>query len=296
MLDSIIEFIKTFLMLFFELLILFIIVSFIVSLIQQVVSEEKIKRLLSKPNQAISYILGMVFGAMTPFCSCSTIPILAGLLNSKVPFGPAMSFLIASPLMNPLIVFMVWALLGWRVAIVYFVVLAIFSILTGFVFSKMNLTESYKGVNVKGDGFFANKTGSRVKQALNDAWAFLYPMLPYLFIGVFIGAFIYGFVPETFITKYASGDGVIAVLIASVIGIPMYIRPETMLPIAEALVSKGMSLGTVVALIIGGAGASIPEVVLLSKLFKKKFVVSFVIAILVVAVATGLIVNMIVQV
>ncbi|RIL62938.1 permease [Staphylococcus epidermidis] len=294
MLDSIIEFIKTFLMLFFELLVLFIIVSFIVSLIQQVVSEEKIKRLLSKPNKAVNYILGMIFGAVTPFCSCSTIPILAGLLNSKVPFGPAMSFLIASPLMNPLMLFMLWALLGWKVAVVYFVVLAIFSILTGLVFSKMNLSESYKGVNVKGDGFFANKTGSRFKQALNDAWAFLYPMLPYLFIGVFIGAFIYGFIPEAFITKYASGDGFISVLIASVIGIPMYIRPETMLPIAEALVAKGMSLGTVVALIIGGAGASIPEVVLLSKLFKKKFVISFVIAILVVAIATGLIVNIII--
>ncbi|WP_339035974.1 permease [Mammaliicoccus sciuri] len=294
MLDSIIEFIKTFLMLFFELLVLFIIVSFLVSLIQQVVSEEKIKRLLSKPNQAINYILGMVFGAITPFCSCSTIPILAGLLNSKVPFGPAMSFLIASPLMNPLMLFMLWALLGWKVAVIYFVVLAVFSILTGLVFSKMNLANSYKGVNVKGDGFFANKSGSRFKQALNDAWAFLYPMLPYLFIGVFIGAFIYGFVPETFITKYASGDGVISVFIASVIGIPMYIRPETMLPIAEALVSKGMSLGTVVALIIGGAGASIPEVVLLSKLFKKKFVVSFVIAILVVAIVTGLMVNIII--
>ena len=294
MVDSIMEFIKTFLMLFFELLLLFIIVSFIVSLIQQVISEEKIKRFLSKPNQAINYILGMVFGAITPFCSCSTIPILAGLLNSKVPFGPSMSFLIASPLMNPLMLFMLWALLGWKVAVVYFVVLAIFSILTGLVFSKMNLAESYKGVNVKGDGFFANKTGSRFKQAINDAWAFLYPMLPYLFIGVFIGAFIYGFVPETFITKYASGNGIISVFIASVIGIPMYIRPETMLPIAEALVSKGMSLGTVVALIIGGAGASIPEVVLLSKLFKKKFVVSFVIAILVVAIATGLIINIIV--
>ncbi|PTE90061.1 permease [Staphylococcus equorum] len=294
MVDSIIEFIKTFLMLFFELLLLFIVVSFIVSLIQQVVSEEKIKKLLSKPNKAVNYILGMIFGAVTPFCSCSTIPILAGLLNSKVPFGPAMSFLIASPLMNPLMIFMLWALLGWKVAIVYFVVLAIFSILTGLVFSKMNLAESYKGVNVKGDGFFANKTGSRFKQALNDAWAFLYPMLPYLFIGVFIGAFIYGFIPEEFITKYASGDGFISVFIASVIGIPMYIRPETMLPIAEALVSKGMSLGPVVALIIGGAGASIPEVVLLSKLFKKKFVVSFVIAILVVAIATGLIVNIII--
>ena len=294
MLDSIMEFIKTFVMLFFELLTLFIIVSFIVSLIQQVVSEEKIKRFLSKPNQAISYVLGMVFGAMTPFCSCSTIPILAGLLNSKVPFGPAVSFLIASPLMNPLMIFMLWALLGWKVAIVYFIVLAIFSILTGFVFSKMNLAETYKGVNVKEDGFFANKTGSRVKHALNDAWAFLYPMLPYLFIGVFIGAFIYGFVPETFITIYASGGGIISVFIASIIGIPMYIRPETMLPIAEALASKGMSLGTVVALIIGGAGASIPEVVLLSKLFKKKFVISFVIAILVVAISTGLMVNIVI--
>ena len=294
MIDSIMEFIKTFLMLFFELLLLFIVVSFIVSLIQQVVSEEKIIKLLSKPNEVVNYILGMIFGAVTPFCSCSTIPILAGLLNSKVPFGPAMSFLIASPLMNPLMIFMLWALLGWKVAVVYFVVLAIFSILTGLVFSKMNLAESYKGVNVKGDGFFANKTGSRFKQALNDAWAFLYPMLPYLFIGVFIGAFIYGFIPEEFITKYASGDGFISVFIASVIGIPMYIRPETMLPIAEALVSKGMSLGTVVALIIGGAGASIPEVVLLSKLFKKKFVISFIIAILVVAIVTGLIVNIII--
>lgn len=93
MLDSIMEFIKTFSMLFFELLLLFIVVSFIVSLIQQVVSEEKIKKLLSKPNKSINYILGMIFGAITPFCSCSTIPILAGLLNSKVPFGPAMSSL-----------------------------------------------------------------------------------------------------------------------------------------------------------------------------------------------------------
>ncbi|UXR78443.1 permease [Staphylococcus sp. IVB6227] len=291
MIDSIMEFIKTFFSLFFELLILFIVVSFIVSLIQQVVSEERIQRLLSKPNQIVNYTMGMLFGAMTPFCSCSNIPILAGLLNSKVPFGPSISFLVASPLMNPLMIFLLWTLLGWQVAVVYLIVLAIFSILTGLIFSKMNLADSYKGVTVKGEGFFANQTGSRVKQALNDAWAFLYPMLPYLLIGVLIGAIIHDFVPEAFITKYASGDSVISVFIASVIGIPMYIRPETMLPISEALVSKGMSLGTVIALIIGGAGASIPEVVLLSKLFKKKFVISFVIAILIVAIATGLIIN-----
>lgn len=234
MADSIIEFTKTFLMLSAELLALFIVVSFIVSLIQQVVSEEKIKSFLNRPNKAVNYILGTFFGAITPFCSCSTIPILAGLLNSKVPFGPSMSFLIASPLMNPVMIFMLWVLLGWKTALIYFIVLSIFSILAGVIFSKLNFAETYKGVTVKGDGFFSTKQGSRVKQALNDAWAFLYPMLPYLFIGVFIGAFIYGFIPADCITKYASGDGLFSVVIASVIGVPMYIRPETMLPIAEA--------------------------------------------------------------
>ncbi|HLR20025.1 MAG TPA: permease [Staphylococcus sp.] len=294
MIESIIDFGKTFLILFFELLALFIVVSFIVSFIQQIVSEDKIQKLLSKPNKVSNYILGMIFGALTPFCSCSTIPILAGLLNSKVPFGPSMSFLIASPLMNPLMIFLLWILLGWKITIIYFIVLAIFSIITGIIFSKMNLIESYKEVTVKGDGFFSNNSESRIKQAFNDAWSFLFPMLPYLFIGVFIGAFIYGFIPETFITQYANGNSVFSVFIASIIGIPMYIRPETMLPIAEALVSKGMSLGTVIALIIGGAGASIPEIILLTKLFKKKFIISFIITILGVAFATGIIINLII--
>src|SRR5699024_4967973 len=126
MTDSIIEFIKTFLMLFFELLALFIVVSFIVSLIQQVVSEDKIQKLSSKQNKATNYVLGMILRSIRLFCSCSTIPILAGLFNSEVPFGPAMSFLRASALMIPLMIFMLWILLGWKVAVVYFVVLAIF--------------------------------------------------------------------------------------------------------------------------------------------------------------------------
>jgi len=294
MTDSLLEFMKTFLILFFELLALFIVISFIVSLIQQTVSEEKIRSILNRPNKPVSYILATLFGAITPFCSCSTIPILAGLLNSKVPFGPSMSFLMASPLMNPVMIFALWILLGWKVAVVYFIVIGIFSVLVGVIFSRLNLEETYKGVTIKGEGFFADAKGSKVKRALNDAWAFLYPLLPYLFIGVFIGAFIYGFVPEEFVTRYASGDGFISVAIASVLGIPMYIRPETMIPIADALVTKGMAIGTVIALIIGGAGASIPELALLSKLFKKKFLVAFITAILTVAVSAGLIFNLVI--
>src|SRR5699024_12545149 len=119
MADSIIEFIKTFLMLSAELLALFIVVSFIVSFIQQVVSEEKIKRFLNRPNKAVNYILGTFFGAVTHFCSCSTIPILARLLNSKVPFVPSMSFLIASPLMNPVMSLSRCVGLVWKIVHMY---------------------------------------------------------------------------------------------------------------------------------------------------------------------------------
>src|SRR5699024_8709185 len=200
-------------------------------------------------------ILGTFFGAVTPFCSCSTIPILAGLLNSKVPFGPSMSFLIASPLMNPVMIFMLWVLLGWKIALVYFIVLSIFSIVAGLVFSKFHLAETYKGVMVKGDGFFSNNQGSKMKQALNDAWAFLYPMLPYLFIGVFFGAFIYGFIPADFITEYASGDRLFSVIIAAV---------------------------------IGGAGERMPEVAMLSKLSTKIYLAAFIATVLIVATGRGL--------
>src|SRR5690625_256703 len=115
--DNMLEFIRNFLILFFELLALFILVSIVVSLIKQSVSEEKIQQLLNRPNKALNYFLGVFFGAITPFCSCSTVPILAGLLNAKVPFGPSISFLIASPLMNPIVVVMLWVLLGWKITV-----------------------------------------------------------------------------------------------------------------------------------------------------------------------------------
>src|SRR5699024_11797993 len=119
-----------------------------------------------------------------------------------------------------------WILLGWKIAITYFIVLSIFSVLAGLVFSKLNLAETYKGVTVKGDGFFSNNQGSKMKQALNDAWAFLYPMLPYLFIGVFIVAFIYVFIPADFFTKYASVAVIFYVLFVYMILYTMYICNE----------------------------------------------------------------------
>jgi len=291
--EDIVNFLQTFFKLFLELTVLFIFISFLVSLLQQKVTEDNIKRILDRPNKWSGYIYGTGLGALTPFCSCSTIPILAGLLSSKAPFGPSMSFLIASPLLNPVIVILLWTFLGWKLTLYYVIIVGLFSILIGVAWKGLGLEHSVKNVRVRKQNTNHKTDIPRWKVALDDAWTFFYPLLPYLLIGVFIGAFIYDFIPQDFIVKYAGGDKPWTIPIASVIGIPMYIRAEAILPIGDALISKGMGVGSVIALLIGGAGASIPEVVLLSKLFKKKLVIAFVFSILIVAISTGFIIQMI---
>lgn len=291
--NSFLSFLQTFFILFIELTVLFIFISFLVSLLQQKFTEERIKQILNRPNKWTGYLYGTGLGALTPFCSCSTIPILAGLLSSKAPFGPSISYLIASPLLNPVIIIMSWTLLGWKLTLYYFIIIVIFSMLIGIVWERLGLEHSVKKVKVRRGNGTNDESVPKWRLAIRDAWSFFYSLLPYLLIGVFIGAIIHDFIPQDIIVKYAGSDKPWAIPIASVIGIPMYIRAETMLPIGSALVGKGMGIGAVIALLIGGAGASIPEVVLLSKLFKPKLVVAFVISILSVAIITGFIVQII---
>lgn len=291
--NSFLSFLQTFFILFIELTVLFIFISFLVSLLQQKFTEERIKQILNRPNKWTGYLYGTGLGALTPFCSCSTIPILAGLLSSKAPFGPSISYLIASPLLNPVIIIMLWTLLGWKLTLYYFIIIVIFSMLIGIVWERLGLEHSVKKVKVRRGNGTNDESVPKWRLAIRDAWSFFYSLLPYLLIGVFIGAIIHDFIPQDIIVKYAGSDKPWAIPIASVIGIPMYIRAETMLPIGSALVGKGMGIGAVIALLIGGAGASIPEVVLLGKLFKRKLVVAFVISILSVAIITGFIVQII---
>src|SRR5699024_2464134 len=128
MMDTFLNFLQTFFKLFLELIVLFIFFSFLLTWLQQKETEKKIKRVLDRPNKCSGYLYGTGLGALTPFCSCSTIPILAGLLSSKAPFGPSMSFLIASPLLNPVIVILLWTLLGWKLTLYYVVIVGIFAV------------------------------------------------------------------------------------------------------------------------------------------------------------------------
>ena len=284
---------KYFLIITGELLALFIGISFLVALLQEFISEETIRRFLTKPKKWLGNILGAALGAATPFCSCSTVPILVGLLNGGAPFGASMSFLISSPLLNPVILILFVTMIGWKFTLFYGIITFTFAVIIGAVWEQMGLAGTYKNVRIElgccaGDGVTGPLTKKeKVRRAGMQTWGLFIQVVPYLIIGAAIGSFIYGFVPEQFIIKVAGPGNFLAIPAAAVIGVPMYIRVETMIPIASVLLSKGMALGAIMALIIGGAGASIPELTLLASIFKPRLVVTFAVTILVVAILTG---------
>ena len=277
-----------------ELIILFIGITYLVGLIQEYVPDETIKRALGGRHRILGSFLGAGFGALTPFCSCSTIPLLLGMLNAGVPFASAMAFLFASPLLNPVIVSLFILLMGWKITALYFAVTFLAAIVIGLMLDSLGFAAQVKSVAaVRGccDCEQAEDAKSRVQRSARFAFSLFRQLVPYLLLGAGIGAFIHGFVPTELISSIAGSGNPFAVPVAAIIGVPIYIRAETMIPIGLALIEKGMSTGAVLALVIGGAGASIPELTLLSAIFKRKMLAAFVLTIIAIAVAVGYLAN-----
>ena len=277
-----------------ELIVLFIGITFLVGLIQEYVPDETIKRALGGRHRILGSFLGAGFGALTPFCSCSTIPLLLGMLNAGVPFASAMAFLFASPLLNPVIVSLFILLMGWKITALYFAVTFLAAIVIGLMLDSLGFAAQVKSVAaVRGccDCEQAEDAKSRVQRSARFAFSLFRQLVPYLLLGAGIGAFIHGFVPTELISSIAGSGNPFAVPVAAIIGVPIYIRAETMIPIGLALIEKGMSTGAVLALVIGGAGASIPELTLLSAIFKRKMLAAFVLTITAIAVAVGYLAN-----
>lgn len=302
--ESLIHAGQTFLMLFGELFALFIGISFVVALLQIYVSQERIKRILTTPKKGLNSILGALLGAVTPFCSCSTIPVLVGLFKSGAPFSGAISFLLTSPILNPAILTLLLAFFGLKATVVYTVFTFTFAVVMGLVLDKLGFEKEVKNVSVRGghqdavswetlQGTFWQKQAQAFRISLKDAFGLFKGVVLYLLLGAGIGAFIYEFIPTELLANFAGANNLWAVPLAAVVGIPMYIRTETMIPIASILIAKGVAPGVMIALILGGAGASIPEVSLLNSIFKKKMVIAFVLCIFFVATVTGYIFNIV---
>lgn len=342
-----------------ELVLIFVAVSFIVGILMEYLPPSRIRDFLSNRMTWVQYLLGAGLGAATPFCSCSTVPITAGLLKGGVPFGPTMAFLFSSPVLNPIIIALVLSLFGIKVTVVYLAVTFLGSMALAAILSKMGMERQVKplislqtasccGESAKAEpalvsiqptasGCCSSQTAQplislsmaqaaggccspigataspkssccevdfdatpdterlpfkeKMKRASLSAWDTFKGVFWYLLLGAGIGAFIYGFFPKDIVVKLAGPGNPFSIPVAALIGIPMYIRAETIIPISAALVEKGMGLGTVLALIIGGAGASIPELIILGSMFKKKLVLAFALNVFLVAIVAGFLVE-----
>ncbi|MCK8518268.1 permease [Methanoculleus sp. 7T] len=273
-----------------ELVLLFVGITFLVGLLQAYIPEERIRSVLAGRRQGVGNVIAAGFGALTPFCSCSTVPILLGLLDVGVPFGVCMSFLLASPLLNPVILALLVALVGVVPTAVYAAVTFTAAVVLGWLLGRLGYGRYVKDVMVEGRPEPCScdaSHGARIRGAFSFAVGLFRQVLPYLLLGAGIGAFIYGFVPEDLIVTVAGPSNPLAIPVAAVIGVPMYIRAETLIPVSAVLLDKGMGIGAVMALIIGGAGASIPEVTLLAAIFERRLLAAFVVIILGVAVLAG---------
>ena len=282
-------------LIFAELTVLFLGISTLVGLVFEYVSDETLRRWLHRKGW-LGNFLGASLGAVTPFCSCSTIPMTVGLLRAGVPFGATMSFVLASPLLNPIILTMFLALLGWKACVAYGAVTFIMSMVCGAVLEWLGLAKDVKNVRINGGAQEREKLptfSKKLRRAFGGAWGDFRGVLLFLIIGVAIGAAVYGYVPSDIVVRLAGPQNPLAIPVAAAIGVPLYVRAETVIPIAVALTQKGMGIGAVIALIIGGAGMSIPEMSMLAGIFKVRLVAVFVAVVFLTAVLAGFMFSMI---
>ncbi|GAA4872641.1 permease [Ferrimonas pelagia] len=282
-----------------QLTVLFFLFSYFVGLIQQFLPPEKVKKLMGNER---GYVIAALLAAITPFCSASTIPFLKSLFKSQVRFGNIMTFLIASPLLNPVVFGLLTLNFGLNTSVMFFLVALSVSVSAGYLLEKFGFADQVKDAVFDGreESVTCSRTcGSAVtKENLfirvgKNAFYDFKKAFPYLMIGVAVGAFVYGFVPTEVITRVAGDHNPLAIPVAAFIGIPLYLTVESLIPLSSVLIAKGMSMGALLALIVGSAGASLTEVILLKSLFKNKLIAVFLLVVFTMAISTGLLYNLV---
>ncbi len=273
-----------------EMVALFLVLSFLVGLLRAWVPEEKLRLIFGKRGPVSAYLGGATLGAITPFCSFSTIPVLIGLLRSGAPFGPTMTFLFASPLLDPIVLGLLVFIIGVEGAVLYAVVTFTASIGMGVLLARMGLESDIKEKTLREKESAEDGCSVELpiwRKAWKEAWSFFVPVLPYLLFGTAIGAVVYGFVPAGWISSVAGPDQPLAIPAAAALGIPIYVNAETFFPITTALMDKGMGIGAMVALVITSMGMSLPEIAMLAGIFRGRLVVALVASVFAAAIGAG---------
>ncbi|MCM1313514.1 MAG: permease [Bacteroides sp.] len=266
-----------------KITILLFFISVIMGIINAYFPIDKLRNyLMTRKLYGFEYLLASLFGAVTPFCSCSSIPLFIGFVKGGIPLGVTLAFLITSPLVNEVAVAMFLGTFGLRVTVVYVVSGLLLGMIGGWILGKMKL-ERYLMPWVKQIQANSEKETEvwegeklpfikRLPSILREAWGIVKGVFIYILISIGIGAFIHGYVPESFFAQWMSGDKCYSVPIAVICAVPMYANAAGIVPVIQVFVSKGIPLGTAIAFMMAVVGLSLPEATLLKKVMTWRFI------------------------
>jgi len=263
-----------------KIIILLSVMIFLISMVRSFFPAEKVKETLNKFHSSVAYIIAAALGVVSPFCSCSTVPVFIGFVESGIPLGVTFTFLITSPIVNEIAIGFLFLTFGLKVAVIYTLAGMFIGIVSGVLISKLHLehlVEDYIYEMQAKDNFIPKRNFkdridfsiSQVKDIVGRVWKFV-------IFGVSLGALIHGFVPSNFLTDYAGPDNPFAVFVSVAAGIPMYSNAVGVIPIIEALINKGVGVGTGLAFMMSVVALSLPEMILLKQVIKPKLIAIFV--------------------
>lgn len=266
-----------------KVLLLLIGVVFIMGIIQTFFSPERTRSLLAGKRLGAGNTLAAILGIVTPFCSCSAVPLFIGFLSAGVPLGITFSFLIAAPMVNEIALALLFGLFGWKVAALYLVLGLSIAIVSGLIIGKLGM-EKYLQDWVRdiqtGNTVPLNQDGlqwvARFKAGWHHVKEIVGKVWPYVLIGISVGALIHGFVPQDFMASIMGRDAWWSVPAAVAMGVPMYTNAAGIIPVVEALIGKGAALGTTLAFMMSVIALSLPEILILRKVLKTRLIATFI--------------------
>jgi uncharacterized membrane protein YraQ (UPF0718 family) len=263
-----------------KIFLLLSVIIFVVAIIRSFFPPERSRKLLGNRREYVGNLLAALLGIVTPFCSCSAVPMFIGFLESGLPLGVTFSFLISSPTVNEVALVMLWGLFGWEIALLYVATGVTLAFFSGIVIGKLNLESEVE------DYVYKMRLGEmaaivptwreRVEYARDYTKDILKRVWLFVLIGIGIGAWIHGYAPVDLVMKYAGPGNPFAVIVAVLIGIPLYSNAAGTIPIVQALVEKGMPMGTALAFMMSIVAISTPEMIILRKVIKPKLIAIFI--------------------
>lgn len=285
-----------------KILLLLFLISALMGIVNAYFPVERLRNYLSSHRlYGLQYLLASLFGAITPFCSCSSIPLFIGFVKGGIPLGVTLSFLITSPLVNEVAVAMFLGSFGIKATLVYVISGILLGCVGGFVLGRMHLepylSDWVKQVQLQSEKQTAEWEQERISFmqrlpiVIRDSWRIVRGVLLYIFIGIGIGAFMHGFVPEGFFEQYMSCDNWYAVPLSVMLAVPMYANAAGIVPVIEVFVAKGIPLGTAIAFMMAVVGLSLPEATLLKKVMTWRLIAVFFITVMLFIILSGYLFN-----